>query len=205
MTQPSIAIGVLASGRGSNFAALLHSQKQSVFSAARIVCLVSNIPSAGALQIAHQADLPTKCIRPRDFAAPSDYEAAIIGFMDAHNVEWLLLAGYMKIVGPALLTRYSNRILNIHPSLLPAFPGLHAQRQALEYGVQVSGCTVHFVDEGMDTGPIIGQRTVPVLAGDTEDTLSARILEQEHQLYAQCLKAVTERSWTIEGRRVIFD
>jgi phosphoribosylglycinamide formyltransferase-1 len=134
-----------------------------------------------------------------------EYEQAIIAELDKHQVEWLALAGYMKIVGPTLLARYPQRIINIHPSLLPSFPGLHAQRQALEYGVKVAGCTVHFVDAGVDTGPIIGQRSVAVHPRDTEDTLSARILEQEHQLYAESLKRVTELSWRIEGRTVVFD
>ncbi|MGI8905611.1 MAG: phosphoribosylglycinamide formyltransferase [Candidatus Sumerlaeaceae bacterium] len=205
MSEEPINIGVLASGRGSNFAALLKHQEQGYFEKARLACLVSNIPSAGALQIATDAGLPALCIRPKEYTLPQQYEAALVAEMDQHSVEWLALAGYMKIVGPTLLGRYPDRIINIHPSLLPAFPGLHAQRQALEHGVRVSGCTVHFVDAGMDTGPIIGQRSVPVHTLDTEAMLSARILEQEHQLYAECLKSITERPWHLDGRRVIFD
>ena len=200
-----INIGVLASGRGSNFAALLRHEQSGYFRDAHVACLISNVQTAQALQLAEQANIPGICINPIAYASAVAYETAIIQALDTHQVKWVILAGYMKIVGPTLLARYANRILNIHPSLLPSFPGLHAQRQALEHGVRVSGCTVHFVDDGMDTGPIIGQRAVEVLPADTEETLSTRILEQEHQLFAECLKAVNEQSWRVEGRRVIFD
>jgi phosphoribosylglycinamide formyltransferase-1 len=199
-----VRVGVLASGRGSNFAALLRHQESGYFQSARIVALVSNVSTAGALEAARNAGMAADFISPKQFGSAAEYEQAIIDAMEQHQVEWLVLAGYMKIVGNTLLRRYPQRILNIHPSLLPSFPGLHAQQQALEHGVRVSGCTVHFVDSGMDTGPIIGQRAVPVLPDDTEDTLSSRILEQEHQLYAESLKRVTEEPWRIEGRRVIF-
>lgn len=204
MAADLVNVGVLASGRGSNFAALLKAQQAGQFHSAWLCCLLSNKPDAGALEIAREAGLPAISISPKDYATGADYEQAIVRVLEEHRVEWLVLAGYMKIVGPTILERFPNRILNIHPALLPCFPGLHSQQQALEYGVRVSGCTVHFVDAGMDTGPIIGQRTVPVLADDCEDTLSARILEQEHQLYAECLKRVTEQPWRIEGRRVVF-
>lgn len=202
--QPAV-FGVLASGRGSNFEALLRYQQTGGFHNARIVCLVANRPSAGALDIARQAGLPAHAVRPKDFSTPEEYEQEIIRHLDAHNVNALILAGYMKIIGPTLLNRYADRIINIHPSLLPSFPGLHAQKQALDHGVRFSGCTVHFVDAGLDSGPIIGQSVVPVFPRDTEETLSARILEQEHKLFAQCICDITQRPWHIDGRRVIFD
>jgi phosphoribosylglycinamide formyltransferase-1 len=198
------AIGVLASGRGSNFAALLQRQTDHYFNNARIECLVSNRSSAPALDLAREADVAAYAVKPKDYADAAAYEAEIVRIMEQHNVEMLLLAGYMKILGPTLLDQFDGRIINIHPSLLPSFPGLNAQQQALEYGVRVSGCTVHFVDAGLDSGPIIAQRSVPVLPNDTEDDLSARILVEEHELFSRCVKAITERPWKIEGRRVVF-
>jgi len=197
-------VGVLASGRGSNFAALLARQSEGYFDRARLACLVSNIPTAPALDIARENGLVAYAVPPKSFPTPAAYETEIIRLLEQHQVEWVVLAGYMKIVGDTLLNRFPQRIINIHPSLLPSFPGLHAQRQAFEYGVRFTGCTVHFVDRGVDTGPIIGQRVVPVHADDSESTLSARILEQEHQLFAESLKFVTEHTWRIQGRRVIF-
>lgn len=197
-------VGVLASGRGSNFKALLQKQQEGYFLRARIVCLISNVTGAPALDIARQADLAAYSPVPKTFQTSAAYEQELIRLLEQHGVEWLVLAGYMKIVGPALLERFKERIINIHPSLLPAFPGLHGQRQALDYGVRIAGCTTHFVDAGVDTGPIIGQRAVPVLPEDTEETLSNRILEQEHQLFPEALKLVTEQPWHINGRRVVF-
>jgi len=198
------AIGVLASGRGSNFAALLKHNRNGAFNNADFACLVSNRPSAPALELAREADISAYAVRPKDYETAETYEQEIVRLLDSHGVNLLLLAGYMKIVGPTILNRYEGRIINIHPSLLPSFPGLHSQQQAIEHGVRVSGCTVHFVDSGLDSGPIIGQRTVPVLQDDDEETLSTRILEQEHELFARCVGAITERPWRIEGRRVLF-
>jgi phosphoribosylglycinamide formyltransferase-1 len=199
-----IRLGVLASGRGSNFKALLEKERQGYFEKARISCLITNNPRAGAIDIAKEAQIPVHIVIPREFPGKESYEKEIVRLLESYHVEWVVLAGYMRLVGQTLLERYPWRILNIHPALLPSFPGLHAQRQALEYGVKISGCTVHFVDAGMDTGPIIVQRAVPVLDSDTEETLSARILEQEHIAYAEAIKAVTERAWKIEGRVVKF-
>ena len=199
-----IRLGVLASGRGSNFKALLEKERQGYFEKARISCLITNNPRAGAIDIAKEAQIPVHIVIPREFPGKESYEKEIVRLLESYHVEWVVLAGYMRLVGQTLLERYPWRILNIHPALLPSFPGLHAQRQALEYGVKISGCTVHFVDAGMDTGPIIVQRAVPVLDSDTEETLSARILEQEHIAYAEAIKAVTERTWKIEGRVVKF-
>lgn len=205
MTQkPSLRVGVLASGRGSNFAALLQRQEEGYFENARIVCLLSNRAEAPALELAREAGLHARAVSPGDYETAEAYEAEILHELEEHKVELLLLAGYMKIIGPQILARYEGRIINIHPSLLPSFPGLHAQRQALAHGVHFSGCTVHFVDAGLDSGPIIGQRCVPVFPHDTEDDLSARILVQEHELFSTCVKAITERPWKIDGRRVVF-
>lgn len=204
MVKSPTQIGVLASGRGSNFATLLRRAAEGYLPQAQFVCLASNRPTAPALEIARAAGIAAYPIRPADFTAPEAYEQEIVRVMDSHGVEFLILAGYMKIVGPTILDRYAGRIINIHPSLLPAFPGLHAQEQAWQYGVRFAGCTVHFVDAGLDSGPIIGQRVVPVLPEDTADDLSARILEQEHELFPNCVKAITERPWKIDGRRVIF-
>lgn len=199
-----IRVGVLASGRGSNFEALLRKEREGYFERVRFACLVSNVPSARALDVAREAGIPAEAVVPRSFASKDDYERAIIEVLERHGCSFLVLAGYMRIVGPVLLSRFPERIVNIHPALLPSFPGLHSQQQALDYGVRISGCTVHFVDAGTDTGPIIGQRAVPVLPEDTEDALSARILEQEHQLFAESLKRVTEEPHQIVGRNVRF-
>ncbi len=199
------AFGVLASGRGSNFAALLKKQQEGYFQNAELKCLISNRPAAPALDTAREGGMAVHAVKPKDFTTAEEYEQEIVRLFDEHGVNWLILAGYMKIVGPTILDRYEGRIINIHPSLLPSFPGLHAQQQAFEHGVRFSGCTVHFVDAGLDSGPIIGQRCVPVMPGDTEETLSERILVQEHELFARCVKAITERPWRIEGRRVVFE
>jgi phosphoribosylglycinamide formyltransferase-1 len=204
MPEKTASVGVLISGRGSNLEALLRRQQAGYFARARIVCVASNVPGAPGLDIATGAGIPAVAVAPQDFPAKRAYEEALVRTLEGYGVEWVALAGYMKIVGKALLERFAGRILNIHPSLLPSFPGLHAQQQALDHGVKVSGCTVHFVDAGMDTGPIIGQRAVPVLDCDDDDSLSARILEQEHQLYAECLRRVTEERWEIRGRSVVF-
>ena len=197
-------VGVLISGRGSNLEALLRKQDEGFFVRTRIVCVVSNNPDAHGIQIALNHGVPAVVVAPADYLSRREYEEAVADTLEAAGVKWVALAGYMKIVGKTLLARFAGCILNIHPSLLPSFPGLHAQQQALDHGAKVSGCTVHFVDAGMDTGPIIGQRAVPVLDTDDEDALSARILEQEHELYADCLKRATEEKWEIRGRRVVF-
>ncbi|MGC8740318.1 MAG: phosphoribosylglycinamide formyltransferase [Candidatus Sumerlaeaceae bacterium] len=202
--REKVQVGVLASGRGSNFEALLRHERDGFFRKAHIACLIVDKSDAGALQIAQRFGVPSHVVLRKDFASKEQFEKAIVAILESYAITWVALAGYMRLVGPTLLERYSERILNIHPALLPAFPGLHAQRQALEYGVKVSGCTVHFVDAGMDTGPIIVQRCVPVMDNDTEESLAARILEQEHQAYAEALKAVTERQWRIEQRVVRF-
>jgi phosphoribosylglycinamide formyltransferase 1 len=204
MSSGPVRVGVLASGRGSNFEALVRKEREGFFSRARFVCLVSDVPGARALDVARDQDIAAFALSPKSFASKKEYEQEVCRVLKSHDVSLLVLAGYMRIVGPTLLESFPQAIVNIHPALLPSFPGLHGQLQALEYGVKVSGCTVHFVDAGVDTGPIIGQRVVPVVDNDTEETLSQRILEQEHALYAEAVKWVTERPYVINGRVVRF-
>lgn len=181
-------LGVLISGRGSNFQAIHKSILEGRLKA-EIVCVISNVPSAAGLDYARQHGLralamPSKGI-PREV-----FDQHLIATLNEHRVDLVCLAGYMRLLSPGFIQAFSGRIINIHPSLLPSFPGLHAQKQALDHGVKIAGCTVHWVDEGLDSGPIIAQAAVPVLPGDTEDTLSARILKEEHRLYTDALNQV---------------
>ncbi|HUB06807.1 MAG TPA: phosphoribosylglycinamide formyltransferase [Myxococcales bacterium] len=185
-------LGVLASGRGSNLGAILTAARAGTIP--EVALVLSNVPSSGALERARAAGVPSAALEPSGFPSRPAYEEALLARLRSAGVELVCLAGYMKILGRPVLDAYAGRVLNIHPSLLPAFPGLHAQRQAIAAGVRVSGCTVHFVDAGTDTGPIIGQVAVPVLPGDTEESLSARILEQEHRLYPEAI------AWVAQGR-----
>jgi phosphoribosylglycinamide formyltransferase-1 len=169
---------------------------------ARVAVVISNKPDAFGLERARQQKVPTAIVLPQDFSDKNTYELEVVKTLKQHGVDLVCLAGYMRIVGEVLLEHYPGKMMNIHPSLLPSFPGLNAQRQALEYGVKVSGVTVHFVDEGCDTGSVILQASVPVLDDDTEDGLSERILEQEHKLYPQAIKLFAEGKLKIEGRRV---
>jgi phosphoribosylglycinamide formyltransferase-1 len=194
-------IGVLVSGRGSNLQAIIDAIKNKELNA-EIAVVISDNPKAFALERASKAGIETAVIELKKFKAKDDYENEIVKTLKAKKAELVCLAGYMRIVGPAILKEFKAKIINIHPSLLPAFPGLHTQKQALEHGVKVSGCTVHFVDEGTDTGPIIIQSAVPVLEHDTEETLSERILEQEHRIYVEAIKLFSERRLVLEGRTV---
>ena len=196
---------VLISGRGSNLKALLKAQRYGAFKRLRIACVVSNVKDAPGLEFAYQNNVPVIDLPDEPFSDREAFERFIVERTEEYNIQLIILAGYMRIIGDTLLRRWPNAIVNIHPSLLPSFPGLHAQKQAVEYGVRFSGCTVHFVDAGLDSGPIIAQRVVPVEQGDTEVTLSERILVEEHDLYKDALKAITEQPWTICGRTVIFD
>ena len=173
-----LKIAVLASGSGSNLQAIIDEIK-SGFLPVELALVLSDKPQAYALQRAEAAGVPTKVLLPADFASREDYDAELVRLLKASGAEAVALAGYMRLVTPVFLQAFSHRVLNIHPALLPSFPGLHGQRQAFEYGVKVAGCTVHFVDEGMDSGPIILQAPVPVLEDDDADSLAARILEQE--------------------------
>jgi phosphoribosylglycinamide formyltransferase-1 len=195
-------IAILISGRGSNMVALADAISSGSIPDTEIAVVVSDKPTAGGLQLARERGLETAVVERRG-RSREEHELEIISLLQAHQIDLVCLAGYMRLLSPCFIAEFRGRILNIHPSLLPSFPGLDAQRQALAHGVKVSGCTVHFVDDTLDGGPIIAQRTVPVLDDDTEETLSARILEQEHKLYAEALRLVVEGNYEIAGRRVI--
>jgi len=194
-------IGALASGRGSNFQALVEAQKRGEFDG-RFAVLVSDKPDAGALSIARDNGINAVSILPKDFPNRDAHEEAVVKALKENGVQLVCLAGYMRIVSALLLREFGGRILNIHPALLPSFPGLHGQRQALAHGAKVAGATVHFVDGGCDTGPIIAQAAVPVEENDTEETLSARILSQEHRIYPLAVRLYCEGRLKVEGRRV---
>jgi phosphoribosylglycinamide formyltransferase-1 len=196
-------VGVLLSGRGSNFRAL-HAAMTAGEVPAQIALVVSNRAEAAGLATARELGLSTVCIPHRGEPTREEHDAKIVAALERHGVEWVCLAGYMRLLSGVLIRAFPQRILNIHPSLLPAFPGLDAQGQALEYGVAISGCTVHLVDEELDHGPIVVQRTVAVESNDSVDSLSARILEQEHRAYPEALKRLLTRPWRLEGRRLLF-
>lgn len=197
-----LRVGVLASGRGTNLQALLDAAARPDYPA-EVVVVVSDREAAPALERARRAGVPAVHVNPKDYGDRDAYDAAVTRVLQAHGVGLVCLAGYLRILGPAFVRTWAGRVMNIHPSLLPAFRGLHAQRQALEYGVKVTGATVHFVDEGVDTGPIILQATVPVLPDDTEETLAARILAEEHRLYPEAVRLFAEGRLELRGRRVI--
>jgi phosphoribosylglycinamide formyltransferase-1 len=198
-----LGLGVLASGRGSNLQAILEACARPGFPA-RVVVVVADRERAPALERARQHPVPAICLNPKDFGDRAAYDEALRRLLDEHRIGLVCLAGFMRILTPGFVRAYAGRILNVHPSLLPAFPGLAAQRQALEHGVRVAGATVHFVDEGVDTGPIILQASVPVHPDDTEETLSARILVEEHRLYPEAIRLFAEGRLTIAGRKVII-
>lgn len=197
-------IGVLISGRGSNLQAIIDAAEAGEIPA-KVAVVISNKPTAYGLERAKKHNIPTAVFEPKKFASKDEYEAEIVKLLNCYRVDLVCLAGYMRIVGKVILDAYQGKMINIHPSLLPKFPGLHAQRQALEAGAKESGVTVHFVDEGCDTGPIILQKKVPVLEGDTEETLSDRILEQEHKAYPEAVKLIASGKIRIEGRKVVYE
>lgn len=192
-------VAVLASGRGSNLAALLRAQAE--YSSYRVVLAVSNVEGSGALSLAREALVEGVCVPSRGVLR-DDHERALLDLLASRTIEAVCLAGYMRVLTPLFVGGFPGPILNIHPSLLPAFPGMHAQKQALEAGVRWSGATVHFVDTGLDTGPILLQEPVRVLPDDSEDTLSARILETEHRLYPLALDIAARGAYEIKGRTV---
>ena len=194
----------MLSGRGSNFAAIRNAIAHGALDAA-IVSVISNRSDAPGLALARSADLETHAINHRDYPSREAHEAEVLRILANANPDFICLAGYMRVLSPRFVSAYPHRIINIHPSLLPAFPGTDAQAQAVDFGVKVSGCTVHFVDENLDAGPIILQRAVAVRDDDTAATLAARILEQEHLAYVDALVALRTRQWRIDGRRVIFE
>ena len=195
-------VAILLSGRGSNFLALSDAIEAGQIPA-RIVLVVSNKPDAPGLKHAQERNYEAICV-PSAGLEREAYDRRVVQELKARQVDVICLAGFMRLLSPWFVQQYPQQILNIHPSLLPAFPGLHSQQQALEWGVKVSGCTVHFVDEKPDHGPIIVQHSVPVLDEDTEETLSARILEQEHQIYPEALKLVCEEKVRVEERGVLI-
>ena len=191
------------SGRGSNFNAIAHAIADGTLNA-EIVCVISNRPGAPGAVRARELGLAVHELDHKAYASRLEHESAVQAVLKEANPDFVILAGYMRLLSSSFIDAWRNRILNIHPSLLPSFPGVDAQKQALDYGVKISGCTVHFVDENLDAGPIIVQRAVEVRDDDTADTLSARILEQEHQAYVDALRLLSTRAWRIEGRRVLF-
>ena len=194
-------LAILLSGRGSNFEAIADSIRQGRLPA-RIEVVASNLASAAGLEKARRRGLNTLVIPSRGVPR-EDYDRSLVYELKQHGVDLVCLAGFMRILSPVFVRSFPNRILNIHPSLLPAFPGLHPQRQALEYGVRYSGCTVHLVDEGVDSGPILLQAAVPVLESDDEESLAARILAEEHRLYPQAIGMLIRGEVRLEGRRVV--
>lgn len=196
-----LKIGVLASGRGSNLQAIIDEIEAGKLNAIIKILIVDN-PSAYAIERAKRHGIEYLIIRLKDYASRDDFFKKIADELKKRDVELVVLAGFMKIVGKPLIDAFPWRIMNIHPAILPAFPGLHGQRQALEYGVKISGCTVHFVDEGVDTGPIIIQAAVPVTPNDTEETLSERILRLEHRIYPEAIRLFSEGRLEIQGRKV---
>jgi phosphoribosylglycinamide formyltransferase-1 len=195
-------IGILLSGRGSNFQAIAKNVASGQISDANISIVISNLPEAGGLAIARQLGLNAVAI-PSKGKQREDHDREMVAALREHKVDLICMAGYMRLLSPWFVQQFPQRILNIHPSLLPAFPGLEAQQQAFAYGVKVAGCTVHFVDEELDHGAIIVQRSVPVMDDDDEHTLARRILEQEHIAYSEAIKIVLEGSFEILGRRMV--
>jgi phosphoribosylglycinamide formyltransferase-1 len=195
-------IGVLLSGRGSNFEALADSVAAGRIAEAEIALVLSNREGAPGIDRARARGLATRVI-PSKGLERETYDRQVVAALREANVDLICLAGYMRLLSPFFVVAFPQRILNIHPSLLPSFPGLESQKQALEYGVKFAGCTVHFVDENLDAGPIVLQAVVPIEDRDTEDTLSARILQEEHRIYSEAVKIVLEGRFKIEGRRVI--
>jgi phosphoribosylglycinamide formyltransferase-1 len=190
-------LAILLSGRGSNFLAI-HEAIQKGDLNATICCVISNVPEAAGLLRAREFGLAAVCL-PSEGMEREKFDQSLVETLHSYNPALVCLAGFMRILSPVMIRAFPSRILNIHPALLPSFPGLHAQKQALQHGVKVSGCTVHFADEGVDTGPIILQRTVEVLEGDDEESLSARILEQEHQAYWRAIALVLDRMHGVAG------
>jgi len=201
--SPSVKnLGILLSGRGSNFEAIANNIASGKIANARIAVVISNVASAGGLEIANRMGL-TAALIPSKGMAREEHDRAVVAALKEHKVDLICLAGYMRLLSPWFVQQFPRRILNIHPSLLPAFPGLEAQQQAFAYGVKVSGCTVHFVDEELDHGAIIVQKAVTVLDSDDEHTLAARILEQEHIAYSEAIRIVLEGKYRVVGRRLV--
>ncbi|MDQ0204883.1 phosphoribosylglycinamide formyltransferase [Pectinatus haikarae] len=201
MNKPILA--VLASGRGTNLQSIIDAINRGQFSA-EIGIVLTDKPHAGALERAAKAGIPSLCIDRSKYNTKEAFEKELLSVLKDYKVEHILLAGFMRILSPLFIREYKNRILNIHPALLPAFTGAHAHRDVLAYGVKISGCTVHFVDEGTDSGPIIIQAAVPVLDNDTEESLAERVLQQEHIIYPRAVGLYLNGSLEIKGRKVLL-
>lgn len=197
-----IRLGLLLSGRGSNFLAIAESIRAGRLKGVEIAVVISNVAEAAGLQAARESGLPTAVFVSKG-RNRAEHDADVIACLNAHNVDLVCLAGYMRLLSKELIAAFHNRILNIHPSLLPAFPGLEAQTQAFDYGVKVSGCTVHFVDEHLDHGVIVVQRAIPVLESDDAHSLSERILAEEHLAYTEAIARVASGEYEIRGRRFV--
>jgi phosphoribosylglycinamide formyltransferase 1 len=202
-----LKLAILISGRGSNLRSILQAIATRTLIGTDAKVVISNNPHARGIAVAKQFDIATEILSPSGLRGWS-YDKRLVSLLEKYDVSpsngLVCLAGYMRVLSPEFVAKYKMRIINVHPSLLPAFPGLHAQKQALEYGVKVSGCTIHFVDEKVDSGSILLQRSVRVLDSDSEETLSKRILAQEHKLYPQAIRLIAERKVTLKGRKVIL-
>ncbi len=196
-----VPIGVLVSGSGSNLQSIIDNIENGKLNAV-IRIIISNNNDAYALKRAELHGIPSAVLKHTDFGNREEFDTAMIEILKRHNVELVVMAGFMRLLSPLFLKSFPMKIMNIHPALLPAFPGIHVQKKAVDYGVKFSGCTVHFADEGVDTGPIIIQSAVPVLDNDTEDTLSARILKEEHRIYPKAIQLFAEGKLKIDGRKV---
>ena len=198
-----INIGVLASGRGTNLQAIIEAVEEGKIEG-EIKVVISDNPDAYALKRAEQYNIDTRYINFKEFKNREDYDKEIIKTLEEKKIDLVVLAGYMRILSPYFIRTCKNKIMNIHPALLPSFPGLHAQKQAIEHGVKVSGCTAHFVDEGVDSGPIILQKVVEVKDNDTEESLAERILKEEHQIYPRAIQLFSQGRLIIKGRKVFI-
>jgi phosphoribosylglycinamide formyltransferase 1 len=202
-----LKLAILISGRGSNLRSILQAIATRTLIGTDAKVVISNNPQARGIAVARQFNIATEILSPSGLRGWS-YDKRLVSLLEKYDVSpsngLVCLAGYMRVLSPEFVAKYKMRIINVHPSLLPAFPGLHAQKQALEYGVKVSGCTIHFVDEKVDSGSILLQRSVSVLDSDSEETLSKRILAQEHKLYPQAIRLIAERKVTLKGRKVIL-
>ncbi len=196
-------LGILISGRGSNLQAIIDAIGDGRLDA-RVALVISNKPDAHGLTRARDAGIETLVLRHQTFASREAFDLAMVEALRARQVGLVCLAGFMRLLSQAFIDAFAGRILNVHPALLPAFPGLDAQRQALEHGARISGATVHFVDAGLDSGPIVAQAAVPVRDEDTEETLAERILSEEHRIYPEAIQKVLDGGWRLDGRRVIF-
>ena len=201
MTEAKQKLGVLCSGRGTDLQSIIDAIGRGEVDA-EIAVVLTDKPEAFALQRAERAGIKAVCVNRKQYEDREPFEEALIAELEAAGVTLVVLAGFMRILTPVFVRHFAGRIMNIHPALLPSFPGAHAHRDVLAYGVKVSGCTVHFVDEGTDSGPIILQAAVPVLDGDTEETLGARVLEQEHVIYPQAIQLYCEGRLQVDGRQV---